>query len=1169
MSGDREVLFGVLAIQLEKVSPDHLRDAMQDTAGDPTSSVSDALVRRGALSTDDERLLSALVDRTLTEYAGDAEAALESLSTGETAVSHAVTIPPELADAFRGPAENTGNDAALAQDSERRYRELGEHARGGIGRVLVVWDEQTRREIALKELKPPKDREGDDTSSGGHAPHLIARFLQEARVTAQLEHPSIIPVHEIGRRADGTLYYTMKFVRGQSLHAAIRNADSVEVRLKLLPHFLDLCQAIAYAHSKGVIHRDIKPANVMLGEFGETLVIDWGLAKPRDTVAGDATLSTKSTSESSPDAGLTMDGQVIGTPHYMAPEQALGRHRSVDERSDVYALGAVLYHLLTGRPPYADHEREEILHRVVSEELKPPGSLASGVPPALGAICTRALAKASDRRYDTARELADEIVRYQTGALVQAYQYRAVDRVLRFVNRYKPAVATAAIAAIALCGLAVYSYLNIRAGKETEHTLRIESDRQLYAVTVNLAEQHMHNDEMPQARTLMEQAPQEFRHWEWGHLQYAAYGRAVDLPGLSYDSWGVAYSPDGRYIVTFDDDSNPEQSGEMLQVWDLEEQKLMHRFRAHERVIAFASFAPDGLTFATIGYDDTKLWDRDSGALLQTLDMHSLNLGAVVFSNDGAHLIAGGEGGRVSVWPIGGREPILTYTTGGKGVQCLAVEPGGTRVAIAEANGRLILWDHRTGQVEREIDAHTLQLHNGVTGVTYLAFRPGYNQVATAGVDHAVRTWDLDSGEMLLELASHDGKVWSVAYSPDGALMASGSSDKTVKLWDAETGAELPCAIGYSVAVTRVAFSPDGASLAVGATPTVQLWDRDTLDGTRRLRGHTGVVNSVEFISGTNLVATAGGHWKQNDDDRAVVWNRETGEVIRELQGHVGAVFTIVLHPDGRRVATGGNDGQIIIWDVQTGEQLQKMRSQDAVRELAFHPDGHRMVTVGWYRDENNECHASIWDIESGKEVGRLGPHEDILDSVAWSPDGSTITTVSRDSLVRIWDAESFQRLHLLETDTTWAYVVSYSHGGTQIATGHASFDIHLWDVATGEHLRKLHGHSERIEGLAFSPDDQRLAASDLTAVKIWDVEAGLPLINLPFGGYEVEFSPDGMTLAAGGWDGTLAFWKSYPWEESGQSARDYRTDFERWRKPWHRSHMANEGRVRALEDAS
>jgi serine/threonine protein kinase len=469
---DRNLLFGIFAVQLRKVTAVQLIDAAAAWAADPTRDVPERLVNAGAMSAADCDLVNGFVEHAVQAHGNDPVATLAAFG-GEEQVDRTyrgtLTLTPAGGVSVSSEPTVLSNESfdeiPGIQESPGRYTHVSEHARGGMGRVLLVHDQHLSRDIALKELLPDfSGQSASDAPSPVRASvPFVARFLQEARITGQLEHPSIVPVYELGHRKDGALYYTMKLVRGKTLSRAIKEATTLAGRLKLLPHFLDLCQAIAYAHSRGIIHRDIKPANVMVGEFGETVVLDWGLAKARgkEDVHADGLAETLRAMNEGGDADVakTAYGQALGTPAYMPPEQARGQIDRIDERSDVYSLGAVLYELMTGEPPFTGKSVQEILGKVLTAHATTALQRVPDAPAELAAISHRAISSDPEKRYQSAKDLADEVERFTAGALVHAFDYGFKDYFRRFLAKNKTSLlmGSAAIVLIALvAGTAIH-----------------------------------------------------------------------------------------------------------------------------------------------------------------------------------------------------------------------------------------------------------------------------------------------------------------------------------------------------------------------------------------------------------------------------------------------------------------------------------------------------------------------------------------------------------------------------------------------------------------------------------------------------------------------------------------------------------------------------------------
>jgi serine/threonine-protein kinase len=451
MDTDRNLLFGVLALQADLLDPPRFAEACSAWATRKDASLADLLVQRGWLTPADRADVEKLLNRKLKKHGGDARAGLAEATTNQVRQSLAEVADAEVLQSLSAPTPTLSDPiqastTAYLPDARDRYTLRRLHAVGGIGRVWLAHDDALGRDVAFKELLPEQSAH----------PAVWARFLKEAQITGQLEHPGIVPIYEVGRRSDEQApFYTMRFVRGRTLAQAAaayhqkrcRSAAGPMDLRDLLTAFVGVCQAVAYAHSRGVLHRDLKPQNVVLGDFGEVIVLDWGLAR----LMGRAEEETAPLAVSADGAAeATTQGQVLGTPSYMAPEQAEGRLDQLGPATDVYGLGAILYEILTGRPPFTGPEKTAVLHQVIHDAPAPPRTVAVGTPAALEAVCLKALAKKAASRYATAKELAGEVQHWLADEPVSGYREPATTRLARWGRRHRSLVTSAAALLVAL-----------------------------------------------------------------------------------------------------------------------------------------------------------------------------------------------------------------------------------------------------------------------------------------------------------------------------------------------------------------------------------------------------------------------------------------------------------------------------------------------------------------------------------------------------------------------------------------------------------------------------------------------------------------------------------------------------------------------------------------------
>jgi eukaryotic-like serine/threonine-protein kinase len=533
-AADRHLLFGLLALQNGLIDQGQLVAAFQAWTRDKSKSLADHLEARGDLTATKRALLEALAEVHLEAHAGDAEKSLAAVSANRSTRARLVELgEPEIeATLARVTPAKSGQATEFDDDPDRtatlsvggstsdgqRFRLLRPHARGGLGEVFVALDAELHREVALKQIL---DAHADDLTSR-------ARFVLEAEITGGLEHPGIVPVYGLGAYGDGRPYYAMRFIRGDSLKVAIArfraNAalrgdpgrHTLELR-KVLRRLLDVCNAIEYAHSRGVLHRDIKPANIILGKYGETLVVDWGLAKATgstDPGLGERPLRPGSASGSAE----TLPGSALGTPAYMSPEQATGDLERLGPRSDVYSLGATLYCLLTGKPPFQGDDLGTVLRGVQKGDFRPPRELDPMIDRALEAVCLNAMEVRPEGRYASPKELAEDLERWMADEPVSAWREPWADRVRRRMKRHRTALA-------AMAGSSVVAILAL----STIATLEGRTNGRLAAANLEL---RLANERAEHARNRAEESFRQGRQTVNQFFTRVSQERLLNQPGL-------------------------------------------------------------------------------------------------------------------------------------------------------------------------------------------------------------------------------------------------------------------------------------------------------------------------------------------------------------------------------------------------------------------------------------------------------------------------------------------------------------------------------------------------------------------------------------------------------------------------------------------------------------
>jgi WD40 repeat protein/serine/threonine protein kinase len=933
--------------------------------------------------------------------AGDAgqRARVEELLRAYQAAGNFLQGSPSLSNADATVDEPVRERPGTVIGPYKLMEQIGE---GGMGLVFVAEQQQpVRRKVALKVIKPGMDSRA-----------VIARFEAERQALALMDHPNIAKVHDGGTTPVGRPYFVMELVKGVPItEYCDQNQVPIRERLEL---FVAVCQAVQHAHQKGIIHRDLKPSNVLVvSNDGTPLVkvIDFGVAKAVGQQLTDKTIYTQFT-------------QLLGTPLYMSPEQAGQSGVDVDTRTDIYALGVLLYELLTGTTPFDKKRFKEAayeeMRRMIREEEPPkpstristlgqaattistqrqsdPKRLGQLVRGELDWIVMKALEKDRNRRYETASTLAADVQRYLTDQPVQAFPPSPWYRFSKFARRYRVAFVMAALAAavllVALCGLVVGLIAVDREQTLTEKANRLLA-RNLYYQTVHSAEREYATGHVGRAEKLLNdetKCPPALRGWEWHYLKRLRYGSRPPLHHPGHIN-SLVLSPDGRILVAAGTDGQ-------ASLWDPERWELLRRLPVHPDQVHRVVFNPAGRQLATGCWDGrVRVWDVHTGRLLRTVGDGADGVFGLAWSPDGRWLVAGTD--KTTVWDAESGARLRTLPGHPAGTQAIAFSPDGRRLAVTDGDVTVSVRDTTTWR-----EVATLESHLG--GAWSLAFSPDGRQLAVAcgqgfmsGDEGEVRLWEVESGRTVYSLRGHSGGAFVVAFSPDGRYLASGGNeDATVQLWDTTTGQATLALRGHRDAIWGLAFSRDGGHLySAGADQTTRDWDArpladDTTTELRSFRGHTGRVTSVVFSPDQKRLVSGG-------MDRSVhVWDVLTGRPIRELTGFPGGVLGVAFHRDGSMLASACyfEQGEVRLWDAHSWQPLRTFSyPPDCGGSVGagFDPEGHLLGTLG---DQ-----VLLWDVTTGLSLHTLVGARSNMSALAVGPRG-WVACSEVNGTVKLW----------------------------------------------------------------------------------------------------------------------------------------------------------------------
>ncbi len=965
------------------------------------------------------------------------------------------------------------------------YELLEEIARGGMGVVYKARQKSLGRIVAVKMLLF-----GDQSGK-----ELAQRFRAEAAAAASLQHPNIVAIHEVNAH-EGQPFFVMDFIEGQSLaklnaECEVRNAEWLR---RAARYVKIVAEAIHYAHERGILHRDLKPSNVLIDPFDQPRVTDFGLAKRLHH-----------------DSELTLSGQVLGSPNYMPPEQAAAKRGLVGRRSDVYSLGAILYHLLTGRPPFVGETLTDTLQDVVNNEPVSPRLLNPSVPRDLETLCLKCLEKEPARRYQTAQALAADLDRFLGAEPIQARSVGRAEKLWRWCRR-KPALASFGTATfVLLLAVAVGSPIALyRINHERQRAERGELDarQKAYASDMKLAHQELVQNNLGFAQELLNRHRpgrkseirnpkseiQDLRGWEWRYLWRQCQGEERFILGEHTNgATAVGLLADGKTVFSAGGDK-------FVRLWDLESRRQIGLLPHPEEVIGAAA-SPDGrwLATATEKYAEGQpvlLWDlatQKIAAALTTVTTNYTNFwlrpGSITFSPDNEWLAFATVFGGVRLWDVKARSEVTNLLSIGD------ASPGPLGVAFSP-------------------DSRTLAYNENEYGPILL--------------------WDIASRSVTGRLSGHQSVVTVLAFSPDGQTLASGSQDRTARLWNVSTGvrASSGAATGVGQQAQELSRARNDAELAAakdGRTPTE--W-REGLQFTN----HTGGSGSLAFPPDGGTLAMIG-------SGRVIrLVEVETGKQKAELRGHLAAISGLAFTPDGQTLLSASGDGTLRVWDPVPRAKEKSVHgfARNSISlawrsygpALFLSPDGRHLLSV--YTNQT----FSVWDTVRLAEGERHPLPFTNTTMAAVAPGGRLAAFGSRSGEVMLWDAETGQARFFPRPETNRIHLLVFSLDGrslaadydtkspSQMSVGYQRRTVRVWDVGTRKETRVFDTDGEFPVSLTFSADARTLMVGFRKgSLKLWPLDGprGAATFLGHSGGGGLALLPDGQTLVSA--DGDIRFW--------------------------------------------
>lgn len=1015
------------------------------------------------------------------------------------------------------------------------YQLLEKIGEGGMGVVYKARQLRLDRLVAVKVLPFGQFSRAE----------VVQRFRAEAAAAASLQHPNIVAIHEVGEH-EGQHYFSMDLVTGQTLAELVR--DQPLPAKRAAAYVKTIAEAVHYAHQQGILHRDLKPSNVLIDVNDRPRITDFGLAKR---------LTAKSETE------LTFTGQVLGSPNFMSPEQAEGA-QAIGPATDIYSLGALLYHLLTRQPPFQAETLTTLLKQVLETEPVPPRRLNPSIPRDLETIVLKCLEKEPHRRYTTAQELADELGRFLEDKPIQARPVSLVGKAWKWCRR-RPALAAMATALMltATLGLAgvLWQWHRARQNAQAELRQRERAEGGEYAADMHLAQLAIADNNRALAISLLDkyrpgagsrisnlksQIQGDLRGWEWRylgqlcqgdeHFTLQRYPEGINALAVSTDRnllavatghqvalWDLTtrrfltmltnvggaqlafVSTNGLLAVASSDAAA--QTG--VTVWDVSASTVVKRLPQPPGIRSLAA-SPDGKLLATLDHrGNVTVVDWVSDRTITNLMVPLSRLGGaglVAFSIDGGRLVIAGECGRTRLLDLPTGATVFLPTQLGASVTELAFSPEGDLLATGYGYGKgtIDLWDARSGAPRGQLTNHT-------GSVIALAFTPDGGRLASASEDGTLRLWNVTNRTQIASLQSSYEQTWFLSVLPDGETLVSGGSGGSICLWDVTTARRAPVQTSMTVSpgFAHVAEVEAAGYLPGNLDPRVP-----------RRSGFAFTPDSRHFI-GLDI------------NGALAFWETYPTRAVEQLTALGSNHWGMALSPDGRWLVTGDDIGALTIWNCPAHQAVTNFALPfEYWGVLRFTRNGHHLITLIVRNDHT--VRVRLWRTADWSEVPLTGPQFANLGSVDLSPDERWLAAGYMGGQVKLFRHPSGEPEVTFRSHDEPVFVLFSPKGDFLVSTSMDGSTC-LWDLATRRQRASFGGQSGPVFGTTLSPDGWRLATSGTESIKVWDLVAHRELVSLQGKGQffiNPAFSPDGNTLTATAVSGTAHLWHAPSWEE-------------------------------------